>query len=90
MGQFASRSPLAATQLKAVISIAPPSYNVPAHLKENAQSLYDENILRDDILVHYHWLLAEEHLVKDTLLYGSEALPASTVEWLKRSLVQTI
>jgi glycosyltransferase involved in cell wall biosynthesis len=71
---------LAATQLKARISIAPETYNVPAHI---AEGLDGRNWLKDAILVHYHWLLNREYVKKDSVIYGGLNLPLPVLEWLK-------
>jgi len=74
---------LAAAQLKAKIRIASPRYNVPAHLAETAKQLHGSIILKDAILVHYHWLLDKEHVREDMIFEGGSALPASILKWLR-------
>jgi hypothetical protein len=74
---------LAATQLKAVGSIAPATYNIPAHAAQAAERLSGKAILKDAILVHYHWLLDKEHIREPIIFFGSSDLPAPVFEWLK-------
>jgi hypothetical protein len=74
---------LAATQLQARIHIASARYNVPAHQAEAAKRLHGSSILKDAILVHYHWLLDKEHFKEDEIFEGGSALPASILKWLK-------
>ena len=74
---------LAATQLKAMISIAPAVYNVPAHQAKLAEKLGGKNILKDAILVHYHWLLDPGYVQPDTLFHGGSALPPSVLKWVE-------
>jgi glycosyltransferase involved in cell wall biosynthesis len=75
---------LAATDLEAAISLALPTYNVPAHQARDAERLDGRNILKDAVLVHYHWLLDREHLEDGNLFFGSSALPASLLKWLRK------
>jgi hypothetical protein len=77
---------LAATQLEARIMIAPPTYNVPAHLIEYGEAHNNRITLQDAIIVHYHWLLDEEHFRNDNLFYGGNTLPKQVLEWLKPRL----
>ena len=74
---------MAATQLKAAVSIAPPTYNVPAHLAEDAERRGGGVSLKDAVLVHYHWLLDKKFLKKHTVFHGSSDLPLPVLQWLK-------
>lgn len=74
---------LAATRLQAVISLAPPSYNVPVHLAENYRNQGREFSLRDAVLVHYHWLLDRDHALPGSVLPNADDLPAPVLCWLK-------
>lgn len=75
---------LAFTCKNAVISIAPPTYNVPIHLHATAQSLGQPITLTDAVLVHYHWLLYEQHLLTGELLPGGRDLADPVRQWLAR------
>lgn len=77
---------LAATQLHARVTIAPAHYNVPAHLVKEAEMRGSPLNLKEAILVHYHWLLDKEYVGKDMLFYGSSALPAHILKWLRRKI----
>lgn len=74
---------LANTQLKAAVSIAPPTYNVPAHLADYAIMLGGRVTLKDAVLVHYRWLLDTAHIKEGSILDVSSALPPPVFEWLK-------
>jgi hypothetical protein len=74
---------LAATDLKAAVSIAPPTHNVPAHQVRDAERLGRRIELKDAVLVHYHWLLDEEHAENGTVFYGGCSLPSRILEWLR-------
>jgi hypothetical protein len=69
---------LAATDLKARIAIAPKTYNVPAHALGDAGGA----LLKDAILVHYHWMLDQDHHQKSSTLFGNSELPLPVRQWL--------
>ncbi|HEX9332365.1 MAG TPA: hypothetical protein VF896_10775 [Anaerolineales bacterium] len=74
---------LAATQLEAIITIAPPNYNVPAHLIEYGEQNNSKITIQDAIIVHYHWLLYKEYLKDGGVFYGGDTLPKQVLDWLK-------
>ena len=74
---------LAATQLGARITIAPPTYNVPAHVVPQAEGSNHRISLENAVLVHYHWLLDQEHARDGQIFYGANALPRQVLNWLK-------
>jgi len=74
---------LAATKLDALITIAPPTYNVPAHLIEYGEKNNNKITLQNAIIIHYHWLLDKEHLEDRGIFYGGDTLPGQVLNWLK-------
>ncbi|MGL4463768.1 MAG: hypothetical protein ACRC1K_16560 [Planctomycetia bacterium] len=74
---------LAATLLDAVVEIAPPIYNIPAHLSKEWADAGGAVPLRNAVLVHYHWLFDEDRFEGDAVLLRDSELPAPVVDWLK-------
>ena len=76
---------LAATRLRAAVSLAPPTYNIPIHLADSYRARGRVFSLTNAVLLHYHWLLDQEHWTPHLLLPGAEDLPAPVLDWLKAS-----
>lgn len=74
---------LAATKLKAIGSIAPSTYNIPAHLIAYAKRHGIDITLKDAVLVHYHWLLDKDYIKKAPFFDENVSLPPTIINWLK-------
>lgn len=73
---------LAATRLAARVCLASPRYNVPVHLAQQAAALGRPLSLIDAVLIHYHWMLDEAHVMRDCVMPGGMGLPVEVRKWL--------
>ncbi len=74
---------IAAVKQKAIRCIAPPTYNLPAHMLESVVWQDSAYTLNDVVLIHYHWLLYPDHLVNNPFIKAGFPLPDAVADWLK-------
>lgn len=74
---------MAVIRQKAIIALAPPTYNVPAHEAVSAERPMSTVTLKDAVLIHYHWLLDSEYTGKSPFFHANSTLSPDMIAWLK-------